>query len=139
MEYVLRKEYQFESAHHLPLTPEDHKCHRMHGHSYRFVVELCSDKLVDGMVVDYKDISLCGKGAIGQVLDHKILNDFIENPTAENICAYIANVFKHEFRMNFYRPTHPYFKGRDRRITLRAVEVSETAKTNWRLEGNEIL
>ena len=139
MEYILRKEFQFEAAHFLPLVEEGHKCKNVHGHSYRVTIELSSEKLDKGMVVDYSDISQCINGPIIHVLDHQTLNDFIENPTAENICYWIANIFKHDFRMNFYRPEHYWFKGRDRRITLRAVEVSETAKTNCRLEINEIL
>jgi 6-pyruvoyltetrahydropterin/6-carboxytetrahydropterin synthase len=139
MNYILRKTYEFEAAHWLPEVPEGHKCGKVHGHSYRIVIELSSDELDKGMVVDYKDISQCIKGPIIHVLDHQTLNDFIENPTAENICLYIAKTFKHDFRMNFYRPTHPWFKGRDRRITLRAVEVSETLKTNCRVEFMETL
>ena len=30
--------YRFESAHHLPLVPEGHKCKNMHGHNYRMDV-----------------------------------------------------------------------------------------------------
>jgi len=140
VEYILRKDFFFESAHWLPFVAEDHKCRRTHGHSYRYTIELSSNKLDEkGMVVDYKEISHCANGTITIVLDHKLLNEYIENPTAENICIYIANVFKHEFRMNYYRPTHPWFKGRDRRITLRAVEVSETRQTNCRVEFMEVL
>jgi 6-pyruvoyltetrahydropterin/6-carboxytetrahydropterin synthase len=28
-------EFNFEAAHWLPHVPPDHKCHRLHGHSYR--------------------------------------------------------------------------------------------------------
>ena len=31
----LFKEFIFEAAHRLPNVPETHRCHRMHGHSYR--------------------------------------------------------------------------------------------------------
>lgn len=27
--------YRFEAAHHLPMLPETHKCHRLHGHNYK--------------------------------------------------------------------------------------------------------
>ncbi|MCB0565184.1 MAG: 6-carboxytetrahydropterin synthase, partial [Phaeodactylibacter sp.] len=29
------KEFTFDAAHYLPNVPEDHKCRRMHGHTYR--------------------------------------------------------------------------------------------------------
>ena len=29
------KEFTFEAAHRLPYVPDDHKCSRLHGHSYR--------------------------------------------------------------------------------------------------------
>ena len=28
-------EFKFEAAHRLPNVPSDHKCSRLHGHSYR--------------------------------------------------------------------------------------------------------
>jgi len=31
-------EFEFEAAHFLPHVPEDHKCHRMHGHSYHVTI-----------------------------------------------------------------------------------------------------
>lgn len=139
MKHILRKIFEFEAAHFLPLVAEGHKCRNTHGHSYRFTIELSSNKLVQGMVVDYKDITQCVKGPILQVLDHQNLNDFVENPTAENLCLYIGETFKHDFRMNFYRPTHPWFKDRDRQIILQAVEVSETRNTSCRVEFMEVL
>ena len=31
------KEFTFEAAHFLPNVPEDHKCRRLHGHSFRVI------------------------------------------------------------------------------------------------------
>jgi 6-pyruvoyltetrahydropterin/6-carboxytetrahydropterin synthase len=31
----LTKDFRFEAAHTLPSLPEDHKCRRMHGHSFK--------------------------------------------------------------------------------------------------------
>ncbi len=49
--------FTFEAAHRLPNVPETHRCHRMHGHSYR--VELTVAGPVDsqtGWVIDFYDI-----------------------------------------------------------------------------------
>ncbi|MDE5446725.1 hypothetical protein FXV83_17055 [Bradyrhizobium hipponense] len=32
--------FKFEAAHRLPKLPQTHRCHRMHGHSYRIEVVL---------------------------------------------------------------------------------------------------
>jgi 6-pyruvoyltetrahydropterin/6-carboxytetrahydropterin synthase len=34
MKIELRKSFQFEAAHLLPLLPKAHKCRRLHGHSF---------------------------------------------------------------------------------------------------------
>ena len=41
----LSKTFHFEAAHDLPTFPADHKCRRLHGHSFRF------DVIVEGEVV----------------------------------------------------------------------------------------
>jgi 6-pyruvoyltetrahydropterin/6-carboxytetrahydropterin synthase len=83
--------FTFEAAHRLPNVPETHRCHRMHGHSYR--VELQLEGLVDphsGFVVDFFDVE-AAFGPLLQRLDHYCLNDIegLENPTAENIAVWI--------------------------------------------------
>ncbi|HEX7653942.1 MAG TPA: 6-carboxytetrahydropterin synthase, partial [Verrucomicrobiae bacterium] len=35
MKMELRKSFQFEAAHLLPHLPKNHKCRRLHGHSFR--------------------------------------------------------------------------------------------------------
>lgn len=83
--------FTFEAAHRLPNVPETHRCHRMHGHSYR--VELRLEGPVDplsGFVVDFFDVE-AAFGPLLQRLDHYCLNDVegLENPTAENIAVWI--------------------------------------------------
>ena len=144
MKYILRKSYPFEAAHWLPLVDQEgHKCAKMHGHSYRLTFEVSSSTntekspLIDGMVCDFSNISLVVKSVITNVLDHKVLNDItgLENPTAENLALWSANLFCHEFRMNYYRVTHPYYKDRkEQALKLEAVEVQETETSFCRLE-----
>ena len=71
----------FEAAHRLPQVPADHKCFRLHGHSYRLRVEALSDSSELGNGID----------RVVRVLDHRYLNelDGLENPTAENLAVWI--------------------------------------------------
>jgi 6-pyruvoyltetrahydropterin/6-carboxytetrahydropterin synthase len=83
--------FTFEAAHRLPKVPATHRCHRMHGHSYRVEVAVAGE--VDagtGFVVDFFDIEAVCAPVIKQ-LDHYCLNDIagLENPTAENIAVWI--------------------------------------------------
>src|SRR5919197_1000437 len=64
MRVELAHQYTFEAAHRLPMVPREHKCYRVHGHSYR--VEVCVAGEVDermGWLVDFGDIS-AGGGAV---------------------------------------------------------------------------
>lgn len=83
--------FTFEAAHRLPNVPETHRCHRMHGHSYR--VELQLDGPVDpqtGWVVDFFDVESAFAPLLAR-LDHHCLNEVpgLENPTAEHIAIWI--------------------------------------------------
>ena len=87
----LTKEFFFEAAHTLPNVPPEHKCHRMHGHSYR--VEISVEGEVDpvmGWVYDHGAIGDAMDPIVAQ-LDHFYLNDIagLENPTVENLCAWV--------------------------------------------------
>lgn len=91
MRVELTKSFTFEAAHHLPTFPEDHKCRRLHGHSFRVEVRIAGD--VDerkGYLVDYGDIKAACE-PIRLDLDHRYLNEIpgLENPTAENLARWI--------------------------------------------------
>ncbi|MDR3467117.1 MAG: 6-carboxytetrahydropterin synthase QueD [Xanthobacteraceae bacterium] len=88
--------FRFEAAHRLPHVPPTHRCHRLHGHSYR--VELIVDGPVDprsGFVVDFFDLE-AAFGPLLTMLDHQCLNEVagLENPTAENIAVWIWDRIK---------------------------------------------
>lgn len=83
--------FRFEAAHLLPNVAEEHRCRRLHGHSYR--VELRLEGAVDprtGFVADFLAIEAAFKPLLDR-LDHYYLNDIegLENPTAENIAIWI--------------------------------------------------
>jgi 6-pyruvoyltetrahydropterin/6-carboxytetrahydropterin synthase len=91
MRVSLRKSFGFESAHWLPTFPEDHKCRRLHGHSFRVDVVVEGDVPEEaGYLVDFGVI----KAAIAPIeheLDHRCLNDIdgLENPTSEMLAKWI--------------------------------------------------
>ena len=114
------KEFTFEAAHHLPNVPADHKCARLHGHSFavRIVV---SGQVEDnsGWVMDFADISAAFK-PIRKQLDHYYLNEIegLENPTSENIAKWIWQRLK---------PGLPQ---------LSAIEVRETCTSGCMYSGD---
>ncbi len=83
--------FSFEAAHRLPNVPPSHRCHRMHGHSYRVELELEGPiDPVSGFVVDFLDVERAF-GPLLARLDHECLNEVegLGNPTAENIALWI--------------------------------------------------
>jgi len=92
MRTEISKDFRFESAHRLPNVPVDHKCHRIHGHSFRVTVTVggpVHEKF--GWVVDFAAIAEAWK-PLHEILDHRLLNEIegLENPTSENMAAFIA-------------------------------------------------
>ena len=89
--FELTHTFRFEAAHHLPNVPADHKCRRLHGHSFTCDVVVRGDLDEQmGWLVDYGDI----KAAVAPLrsqLDHYYLHEVegLENPTSENIAAWI--------------------------------------------------
>jgi 6-pyruvoyltetrahydropterin/6-carboxytetrahydropterin synthase len=65
----------------------------MHGHSYRLDVALNGPLRQDGpargMVEDFDTIRTVVRREIVDVLDHQTLNDFIDNPTAEELARWV--------------------------------------------------
>lgn len=78
--------YRFESAHHLPLLPEGHRCRNLHGHNYRVEVVVSGKLDPRGFVMDFAEMDAAIMPMIREV-DHRLLNEIagLENPTAEII------------------------------------------------------
>jgi 6-pyruvoyltetrahydropterin/6-carboxytetrahydropterin synthase len=96
MRVRLSKSFGFEAAHDLPTFPPDHKCRRLHGHSFRF--EVIIEGEVDpslGFLVDYGDIKKAADPIVKR-LDHYYLNEIegLANPTSENLAAWIYHRLK---------------------------------------------
>ncbi len=85
------KEFRIEAAHRLPQVPAEHKCARLHGHSFLIGVYVEGEvQVAAGWVRDFADIS----GAMRDVheeLDHRYLNDIagLENPTSEMLAIWV--------------------------------------------------
>lgn len=115
------KEFKFEAAHYLPNVPKDHKCYRLHGHSYRvklFIQAPINEKI--GWIMDFADL----KEAFSPLyhkLDHRYLNEVegLENPTSENLAKWIWDRLK---------PDLP---------ELSCVEVCETCTSGCVYRGEE--
>ena len=85
------KEFTFEAAHRLPMVAPDHKCARLHGHSFQVALHVRgrggrAARLVHGL--------RRGRGRLQAVyaqLDHHYLNEVegLENPTSENLARWI--------------------------------------------------
>ena len=87
--FTVTKEFRFEAAHALPHLPEGHKCRRLHGHSYKFRVEVDGELDDRGFVIDYAEIS-AEVDPIVERLDHQNLNDlFSFHTSAENLAKWI--------------------------------------------------
>ena len=92
MRVELTQRYRFEAAHQLPRVPPDHKCFRMHGHSFEIEVSILGE--LDertGWLLDFGEVSAVVEPLIEKELDHRTLNDVpgLENPTSEMLCLWL--------------------------------------------------
>jgi 6-pyruvoyltetrahydropterin/6-carboxytetrahydropterin synthase len=112
-------DFRFEAAHRLPNVPPDHKCARLHGHSFRVRVTVTGEvNPKAGWIIDYGDVSAAFAPTL-DALDHHYLNeiDGLENPTSEMLALWI------------WRRLGPTLPG------LSAVEVRETCNTGCIYRG----
>jgi 6-pyruvoyltetrahydropterin/6-carboxytetrahydropterin synthase len=85
------RELTFEAAHRLPNVPPEHKCARLHGHSFRVEVHVRGPVDPDlGWVLDFAAVK-SAFGPLHDQLDHRYLNEVagLENPTSENLAVWI--------------------------------------------------
>lgn len=85
------KQFRFEAAHLLPHVPPEHKCRRLHGHSYLVTIVVSAPlQQPAGWVMDFADVKAAFQETLDR-LDHRYLNDIpgLENPTSENLAIWI--------------------------------------------------
>ena len=115
------KDFSFEAAHRLPNVPADHKCARLHGHSFQ--VRVTVDGPVGertGWVMDFAELKSAFK-PIHDRLDHRYLNEIagLENPTSEILARWI------------WRELHSTLP------SLAEIEVRETCTTGCIYRGED--
>lgn len=75
--YKIAKEFQFDACH--MLDGHKGKCHNLHGHTYRLIVEISDELRPHGsskeMVMDFVDIKTIINQSIISQLDHAYLYD----------------------------------------------------------------
>ena len=85
--FKIAKEFQFDACH--MLDGHNGKCHNLHGHTYRLLVEISNELITNGssadMVMDYADIKSIVKQQIIDQLDHAYL--YNQNNTNESQIA----------------------------------------------------
>jgi len=90
-EFELRSAFAFEAAHHLPAVAPDHRCRRVHGHSYTVEVRVRGPVVEPyGWVIDLGTIEASCEW-VRHELDHRLLNDIsgLENPTSEMLARWV--------------------------------------------------
>ena len=94
MTLSISKAFDFSASHVLSGLPDDHKCTRLHGHSYRVRVELWGDVDEHGLLIEFGQLDWL-RDYIAANLDHRHLNDVLTfNPTAELISSWLADVVR---------------------------------------------
>jgi len=96
---IVTKKFRFDSAHKLNNYKGD--CANLHGHTYVLHVSVKGDVDSNGFVIDFKELNKIVKDEVISKLDHKHLNEIIKQPTAENICIWIAE--KLSKKLNLYK------------------------------------
>ena len=88
MAMELSVDFHFSSAHRLPYY--NGPCFRLHGHNYRLQVTLQGlPNPKDGMIRDFDEIRARVWESVLTQCDHHNLNDFMDNPTAENLIVWM--------------------------------------------------
>ena len=85
------KKFSIEAAHRLPNLPEQHKCRRLHGHSFGVEIHVTGPLTAkEGWIMDFADVTRAFQPLYEQ-LDHHYLNDIpgLENPTSEILAMWI--------------------------------------------------
>lgn len=117
---TISKTFDFDAAHRLDRLPPEHKCHRLHGHTYRAEIRLTGRVDSIGMLVDYAEVHAWWQ-PIHEEIDHRCLNDIeaIGHPTTENLARWIWTEFARHAGLWFVAD-------RQRELVVRVYESATT-------------
>lgn len=132
--YFIRTESSFDSAHFL--HGYEGKCRNIHGHRWRVIITLKSDKLIEdgqdrGMVLDFGDVKEVLKNETDK-LDHAFIIE--EGSLSERVLKVLEDEFK-IISLKF-RPTAENFskyffdKIKEHGFNVKSAEVYETPNNN---------
>jgi len=119
--YRIGKKFTFDASHQLNGLRPNHKCGRLHGHTYTIEVTFIGGTLaVQGWLFDFGDLDGLGNWVKNE-FDHRHLNDKVNQPTSE--C--LARVLYHRI-LEFMETQHIVLP---EDVLLEKVRVSETPST----------
>ena len=125
--YTVLIEDSFAAAH--QLRDYRGKCSGLHGHNWRVIVRVQTEKLDDsGMAIDFCELQALMKTVI-ELVDHKNLNELeyfsYQNPTSENLARF--------FYLKIQEQLPPYLK----MVSVEVVECEgcSVIYTEERYEG----
>lgn len=115
---TITKRFRFDAAHFLPYYKGD--CQRLHGHGYVLEVEVGGmiDFLItgeEGMIIDFSKLKEIVNTNIIDKFDHHLLNDYVDNPTAEELVYVFVKILQDKL---------------PKRTELKSVRLYET-KDSW--------
>jgi 6-pyruvoyltetrahydropterin/6-carboxytetrahydropterin synthase len=110
---ILRRSFTFDAAHSIRRMG---RCENLHGHTYRLTVSLNGEPDANGIVMDFRELRDRVQEHVLSELDHRYLNDVVENPTAENLVRWIADRLE------------PVLRGETHRLL--EVELFESSETS---------
>lgn len=123
--YLISKKFDFDASHQLEGLPYDHKCGRLHGHTYTVEIVICSNELTEeGWVVDFGELYPI-KEYIDTKFDHRHLNNVVKQPTSENLAKHFYEQANHLLQHALHQSE----------AFIDYVRVSETPKTYAEYRG----
>ena len=98
---LITKRFKFDAAHNL--IKYHGKCEKLHGHTYRLDVTVDGTLGEEKMVIDFLLLKKRVQERVLNCLDHAYLNDYIEQPTAENIALWIWKRLERDLKNDRYQ------------------------------------
>jgi len=131
--YFLNAEIKFDSAHRL--SNYKGKCSNLHGHTYRVIITVSSNKLNNwGAVMDFGKLKHLLKEKVDEKYDHKTIlyigdkeNQVIGNVLTEDAIAWMnSNPTAENMAREIFQDLVPSIKAERKNIKLEVVAVYET-------------